>query len=67
MVKRLEQSICGCVRFASFIIPLQWGQVAGLSFAFQTDRADFTDWIFFQSSNIMEDISPNTEKLSANT
>lgn len=28
------------------------------------DRAAFTDWIYFLPSNVMEEISPNTEALA---
>ena len=30
------------------------------------EQADFTDWMSFLSSNLIEEISPNPEALSAN-
>ena len=32
-----------------------------------TDQADLTDWMSFLPSNLMEEISPNTEALNANS
>ena len=37
-----------------------------LSSACKIDRADFTDWMSFLTSNLTEEISPNTEAFSAN-
>ena len=39
----------------------------GDNHAYKSDRADFSDWMTFLPSNLMEEISPNTEALSANT
>ena len=33
----------------------------------KTDPSDFTDWMSFLSSNLMEEIRPKTEALGANT
>ena len=37
-----------------------------LNSACKTDLAGFTDWIFFLPCNLMKQISPGTEALSAN-
>lgn len=44
-----------CVRFASFIIPLK--QDTGFKLWIQIDRADFTGWMYFLSSNLTEEMS----------
>ena len=38
-----------------------------LSFACKTDQGDFTDWMYFLPYNLTEEISSNTEALSAST
>ena len=38
-----------------------------LSSARKTDQANFTDWMSILPSNLMEEISPNTAALRANT
>ena len=38
-----------------------------LSSVCKTVQADYPDWISFLSSNLMEEISPNIDTLSANT
>ena len=52
-----------------FLRPLsfhyKWAKVRDLSSACQTDQADFTDWMSFILSNLMEEINPNPEALSA--
>lgn len=38
-----------------------------LSYECETEQADFTDWMCFLSSNLVEEIISNPEALSANT
>ena len=44
-----------------------WGRKQALSSVSKTDQSDFADWMFFPSSNLMEEISSNTEALNTNT
>ena len=50
-----------CICFTSFITPLPTpldrGQVAGFKLGIHIDETDFTDWMSFLPSNIMEEIS----------
>ena len=57
-----------CVCFTFFIIPLpsRGGGIQALSSACKTAQTDFTDWMPFLPSNLMEEISSNTEALRAN-
>ena len=41
--------------------------MCALSSECKIDQADFTQWVSFPSSNLMEEISPNPEAFSANT
>ena len=41
-------------------------QGVGFKFWMDIEQADFTDWMSFLSSNLIEEISPNPEALSAN-
>lgn len=43
------------------------GKMPALSSACKTDQADTSDWLYFPTSNLMEEISCNTKALSANT
>ena len=42
------------------------GKTWNLCFECKTDEADFIDWMSFLPTNLMEEISPNPEALSAN-
>ena len=53
---------CMCFHFTSFI-SLQRGRTQALSSACKIDQADFTDWMTFLTSNLMEEISLNAEVL----
>ena len=55
-----------CVCFISFVIPLGRGGTQALSSGCKVDQVDFTDMMSFLPSNLMMDISPNSEALSAN-
>ena len=55
-----------CVCFISFAIPLGRGGTEALSSGCKVDQVDFTDMMSFLPSNLMMDISPNSEALSAN-
>ena len=43
------------------------GRTWAFSSECKTDQSDFTDWMNFLLSNLMEEISPNPEALNANT
>ena len=43
------------------------GRKQASSFASKTGQADFRNWVFFLPSNLMDEISLNTEALSAIT
>ena len=66
-----SRNVCFCVYFfvcfTSFIIPYRGGRKLALISVWKTDQADFTDWISFLPSNLMEEISSNTEALNVNT
>ena len=49
------------------LFPCREGRKQALSSVSKSDQADFTDWVFYLPSNHMEEISPNTETLNANT
>ena len=55
-----------CVRLTSFIVPYRRGRTQALTSACKTDQADFTYWMSFVPSNLMEEISSNTEALRVN-
>ena len=55
-----------CVCFISFVIPLGQGRTQALRSGCKVDQVDFTDMMSFLPSNLMMDISPNSEALSAN-
>ena len=38
-----------------------------LSSKYNTEEVDFTDWMSFQPSNLIEEISPRPEALGINT
>ena len=60
--------ICMCLcMFSRLLFPYRGGMARVLSSACKDDRADFTDWMSFLQSNVINEISPNTEALSANT
>ena len=43
------------------------GRARALISGCETNQGDFTIWIYFLPSNLIEEISPNTEGLSENT
>ena len=51
---KLKNSNVVCVRLRPLLFPCT------------TDQADLTDWMSFQPSNLMEEISPNTEAVNTN-
>ena len=65
--------MCVCVRArvrigsTSFIIPLERSLDEGFKLYIEIDQADFMDWINLLPSNLMEEINPNPEALSAKT
>ena len=52
-----------CLFILHFILFPYRGQYS----AYQTDLADFTGWVSFLPCNLIQEISSNTEALSANT
>ena len=49
------------------LFPYRGSKIWGLSCERKTDQADFTDWMSFLLSNLMEEISPNVEARSTKT
>ena len=47
--------------------PPKGGRMLVLSSKYNIEQANFTDWIFFQPSNLIEEISPHPKALSRNT
>ena len=45
----------------------KWRRRWASSCEYKTNQAEFTDWMSFLLVNLMEEISPNTKELSANT
>ena len=62
-VNRFFMSSCYVLHYA----PITGVVARALSSVCKTDRANFTDWMPFLPSNIMEQISPNTVALSVST
>ena len=52
-----------CVCFITFVTPLGRGGTQALSCGCKVDQVDFTDMMSFLASNLMVDISPNSEVL----
>ena len=48
------------------LFPSKRGRTRVLSSECKTDQADFSDWMSFLQSNLMEEISPIPEALSIN-
>ena len=63
------QSFKWCKKIVHFFVCVPYIGVGCrlLDFASKTDQVDFTDWLSFLPFKIMEEISTNTEALSANT
>ena len=55
-----------CVFLLPVLFPYKGGGMWDLSSACETDWADFTDWMFFLSSNLTEEVRPNTVAITAN-
>ena len=49
------------------LFPYRKSRMRASSSARRTNQADCTDWMFFLPSNVMKEISPNTEIFSGNT
>ena len=62
-----ENTFLGVYLFISFVIPLGTGGTQALCSGCKLDQVDFTDMMSFLPSNLMVDISPNSEAFSANT
>ena len=59
--------VCVCVHVIhSLLFPSRRGRTLALNSECKTDQPDFTDWLSFLQSILME-ISPNPEPLSKNT
>ena len=58
--------VCALV-LHSLLLPSREGRAQAISSECKINQSDCTDWISFLSSNLMEEISPNSEALSANT
>ena len=64
--------VCVCVCVCLFVqrpllFPYNGGRMRVLSSISKADQADFTDWMSFLPSNLMEEINSNTKALNANT
>lgn len=46
------------------LYPYRGGRTRVLNTEYETDRDDFTDWMYFLPFNLPEEISPNPETLS---
>ena len=56
------------IRFTFLIIPSKGGTTKALKLTLKLiAQADFTDWMHFLPSNLMEELSPIPEAFSANT
>ena len=56
--------MCVCVLVLRLLLsPYRGDRMQALSSTCKTDQADFTDWMSFLTSNLMEEISVNTEPL----
>ena len=53
-----------CVCFTSFIISRGGDRSRALSFEYKTETADSTDRMSFLTSNLTDEISPNSDALS---
>ena len=63
-----SKGVCVCVFvLRPLLFPSRRGRMRALSSAYNTDRAEITDWMPFLPTNLMAGISPNTEALSTNT
>ena len=67
------RNIIGCIFYVailfvlhSLVFPHGGGRTQALSATCKTDRADFTNWMSFLPSNVIEEISL-TQALSTNT
>ena len=58
--------ICVCIHFTPVVISLLF-PCKGCRMWALSDQADFRDWMSFLRSNLMEEISCDTEALSADT
>ena len=50
----------------TLLLPSRWGRTREGSSECKTDQVDFTYWVSFLPSNLIEDISHDLEALSAN-
>ena len=69
---RVSVCVCVCVCVCLFVqrpllFPYNGGRMRVLSSISKADQADFTDWMSFLPSNLMEEINSNTKALNANT
>ena len=61
-------SMCMCLFVLhSSLLPHSGGRTKALISACKIDQADFTDWVSILPSNLVEEISLNTEVLGTNT
>ena len=57
----IEGGGCVCVFVLRLLLfPYRGGRTRALSSAYKSDQVDFTDWMSFLTSNLMEEIGPNT-------
>ena len=65
-------SVCVCISVCVFVsrhvlFPSRRDSMRTLASECKIDEADFTDWLFFLPSNLIEEIITHPEALSANT
>lgn len=65
--KKIEKCDMCMLTLCPYLFSNGRGRTSSLSSAFKTNQTDFTDWMSYLSSNVMEKTSPNTEVLYANT
>ena len=65
-ISPIEKSLC--VFFShTLLFPSRGGQTHALNSTCKTDQDYFAYWMSFESSNLMEEISPNLKALNPNT
>ena len=60
-LQRCEPQEGVCIQLTSFTTPLKSRYDVDFELWIQNIQADFTAWMYFQPSNLIEEISPNLE------
>ena len=62
-----SERFVNCLYVFVFVITRRGARSRALSFECKIEQADFTDWKSFLTCNFTDEISPNSDTLSANT